>query len=439
MNQAKYIGMDVHQATISVAVMDSAGKLILESVLETKAATILQFVAGLRGSLLVTFEEGTSAAWLYDLLKPHVANVLVCDPRKNALLKDGSKSDRIDARKLAELLRGNHLSPIYHGENGVRTLKELARSYLTITKDLTRVMSRIKAVYRSWAIPCAGPAVYRPRHRAEWLAKIENREFACEPSGLPATGCVGAFAAGSTPRPASGKPETSCGEITASDSLSGSDSFRLAGGAARDTASFSYQATAVGLQRIRTRDSRQRRIPLCERATATKPERVTVLGLNQNHNHDLKNIFKSAAISASTRPGPFQELSRTSGERKKAGNGATYPGTEDRIDHFDDSEERSVLRRRKNSSASSLSVSGRELFDPPGWWSVWFLRRLVRGKYQIAGPTLCASARSHRTQAIPLGGREIAICHEPRIEPWSPRNRIVCQLQESADVVTTRK
>ena len=88
------------------------------------------------------------------------------------LLKDGSKSDRIDARKLAELLRGNHLSPIYHGENGLRTLKELARSYLTITKDLTRVMSRIKAVYRSWAIPCAGPAVYRSRHRAEWLAQI---------------------------------------------------------------------------------------------------------------------------------------------------------------------------------------------------------------------------------------------------------------------------
>ena len=70
MNQAKYIGMDVHQATISVAVMDSAGKLILESILETKAATILQFIAGLRGSLLVTFEEGTSAAWSYDLLRP---------------------------------------------------------------------------------------------------------------------------------------------------------------------------------------------------------------------------------------------------------------------------------------------------------------------------------------------------------------------------------
>ena len=75
MNQAKYIGMDVHQATISVAVMDSAGELILESILETKDSTILQFIGGLRGSLLATFEEGISAAWLYALLKPHVANV----------------------------------------------------------------------------------------------------------------------------------------------------------------------------------------------------------------------------------------------------------------------------------------------------------------------------------------------------------------------------
>jgi len=71
MNQEKYIGMDVHQATISVAVMDSSGKLIMECILETKAATILEFIAGLRGTLSVTFEEGTSAAWLHDLLKPH--------------------------------------------------------------------------------------------------------------------------------------------------------------------------------------------------------------------------------------------------------------------------------------------------------------------------------------------------------------------------------
>jgi hypothetical protein len=64
MNEAKYIGMDVHQATISVAVRDSRGNLVMEAIPETKAETILQFLRGLRGSLYVAFEEGTWAAWL---------------------------------------------------------------------------------------------------------------------------------------------------------------------------------------------------------------------------------------------------------------------------------------------------------------------------------------------------------------------------------------
>jgi transposase len=173
-NGEKYIGLDVHQATISIAVLDHTGKLVMECILKAKAATILEFFAGLRGALSVTFEEGTSAAWLYDLLSPHGARLVVCNPRKNALLKQGNQSDRIDAGKLAELLRGNYLKSVYHGETGVRTLRELARSYLTTTKDLTRVMSRLKALYRSWAIPCAGRDVYHTRHRNQWLGKIPH-------------------------------------------------------------------------------------------------------------------------------------------------------------------------------------------------------------------------------------------------------------------------
>jgi Transposase len=164
--------MDVHQTTITVAVRDPAGKMVMESILETKASTILEFIRGLGGNLSVTFEEGSSAAWLYDLLKPHVAHLIVCDPRKNALLKAGNKKDRIDPRKLTDLLRAGLLSPVYHGESGARTLQELARTYLTVTKDLTRVMNRLKGVYRSSAIPCAGQTVYAPRHRSGWLEKL---------------------------------------------------------------------------------------------------------------------------------------------------------------------------------------------------------------------------------------------------------------------------
>ena len=61
--------MDAHQATISIAVMDAGGKVIMECILATHAATIVQFVQGLHGTLSLTFEEGTSAAWLHDLLK----------------------------------------------------------------------------------------------------------------------------------------------------------------------------------------------------------------------------------------------------------------------------------------------------------------------------------------------------------------------------------
>ncbi len=56
------------------------------------------------------------------------------------------------ARKLAELLRAGLLSAVHHGETGLRTLKELCRSYLAIGKDLARNMNRIKALYRSWSI-----------------------------------------------------------------------------------------------------------------------------------------------------------------------------------------------------------------------------------------------------------------------------------------------
>src|SRR6516225_8955048 len=103
--EVKYIGMDVHKEAIVIAVRNGSGKLVMESIVETKASSILQFIRGLQGELHVTWEEGTLAAWLYDLLKPHVHQVLVCDPRRNALLKEGSKNDKVDARKLSDLLR----------------------------------------------------------------------------------------------------------------------------------------------------------------------------------------------------------------------------------------------------------------------------------------------------------------------------------------------
>jgi transposase len=309
MNQAKYIGMDVHQATISAAVRDSTGKLTMECILETKAATILEFIQGVHGSLFVTFEEGTSAAWLHDLLKPYVTNVVVCDPRKNALLKDGPKSDRIDARKLAELLRNNLLSPVYHGEHGVRTLKELGRSYLTITKDLTRVMNRIKALYRSWAIPCTGVTVYSPRHRSEWLSKIVEPGVRLRAELLyqqldalePLRQAARRDLLVESRRHSAVKllrQIPSIGPIRAAllvALLQTPHRFRT-----------NRQLWAYSGFAIKTHDSGEYRY--VKGQLRRNRERMTVRGLSANHNHDLKNLFKGAAISASARPGPLHDF-----------------------------------------------------------------------------------------------------------------------------------
>jgi len=169
-----YVGLDVHKASICIAVLSATGKLVMESVVETSAATILSFLKGLRGQVEVTFEEGTHAAWLYDVLKRTKNNVTVCDPRKNRLLRDGNKSDKVDAHKLAQLLRAGLLSPVYHGEHGTRDLKELVRSYEYLVEDATRVMNRLKAIYRSRAISCAGSGIYKLQKREEWLAKLAS-------------------------------------------------------------------------------------------------------------------------------------------------------------------------------------------------------------------------------------------------------------------------
>src|SRR5271165_5939409 len=169
MESLKYVGLDVHRDTISVVVLEESGKMVMQTILATHAAAILDFIGGLSGTVQVTFEEGTHSAWLHDLLVRRVARVVVCDPRQNALLKAGSKNDRIDARKLAELLRAELLSPVYHGETSTVTLKHLSRGYAALTEDTTRVKSRIKALYRSQAISSAGKKAYGQRHRGEWL------------------------------------------------------------------------------------------------------------------------------------------------------------------------------------------------------------------------------------------------------------------------------
>src|ERR1700687_5097754 len=308
-HEVKYIGMDVHKETIVIAVLNGSGKLIMETIVETKASSILEFLHGLRGELHVTWEEGTWAAWLYDLLQPQVQEVLVCNPRRNALLKEGSKSDKVDARKLAELLRTGMLRPVYHGENGLRTLRELARSYQTISKDLTRVMNRLKARYRGGGIPCAGPQVYAPRYGEQWLNKIPQAGVRRR-AELLYQQLDGLQALRRKVRPeflAESRKQKAAKLLRQIPCFGPIRAARLI--ALMQTPhrfrSKRQLWTYSGLG-IETHDSAQFRFVSGQLQRSKKPQQLRAL--NQNHNHELKEIFKGAATRASCGTGPFHDF-----------------------------------------------------------------------------------------------------------------------------------
>ena len=172
MKYDKYMGMDVHPATTVVVVLDAEGKLIWDTIVATEAAAIIRLLQSVSGPVHVTFEETTQAGWLYEVVRAYVAEVIVCDPRRNKLLSEGSKADKPDARKLAELLRADLLRPVYHGHEATRTLKELMRAYETLSEDTQRTMVRIKAVYRGRGISTPGRGVYEPKQQEQWLGRL---------------------------------------------------------------------------------------------------------------------------------------------------------------------------------------------------------------------------------------------------------------------------
>lgn len=309
MDSVRYIGLDVHRDTISAAVLDEEGKLLMESVLATRAAAVLDFLSGIRGKIHITFETGTHSAWLYDLLVHRVAKLVVCNPRKNALLKSGNKSDAIDARKLAELLRAGLLAPVYQGERSALEVQHLARSYMMLTEDTTRVMGRLKAVYRSQAVPCAGKKPFGKRHRQEYLAKLATAGLRRRAERLYQE----LDALQPLRRDAKRELIAECSKHAASKWLRsvpylGPIRAALLIGRVQTPHRFRtkrqfWSYCGLGLE---TRDSGE--YCIVDGQLERKKRPALVRGLNWNHNHDLKNLFKAAATTASACAGPFREF-----------------------------------------------------------------------------------------------------------------------------------
>jgi hypothetical protein len=188
-------------------------------------------------------------------------------------------------------------------------LRELSRSYLTIVKDLSRVMNRLKAVYRSWAIPCAGRDVYYTRHREEWLAKIREAGVRRRAERLYEQLDMLQHLRQQARREllAEGRKHVITAKLRQIPYLGPIRSV-LAVALIQTPHRFrtKRQLWAYSGLALETRTSADYRY--VEGQLRRSKKLVSIRGLNKDHNHDLKGLFKGAATMASVRPGPFQDF-----------------------------------------------------------------------------------------------------------------------------------
>ena len=149
----RYIGLDAHASSCTVAVIGPSGRRLQSQVLETNARALISFIKTIPKSRHLCLEEGTQSVWLHEVLAPHVQEILVAGIKQSR----GPKDDKRDAFGLAEALRiGAIKARVYKGVGEFGQLRELSRGYSMVVGDSVRVKNRIKSLYRSRGIPTSG-------------------------------------------------------------------------------------------------------------------------------------------------------------------------------------------------------------------------------------------------------------------------------------------
>lgn len=147
MNSIKYIGVDVHSSRCSLSVMDSQGVEIDNTTIVTNGRLLIDYIKSIGDNTVVALEECDLSGWLFDILHHHVRQVVVCNPAANAEYKR-AKTDKLDARHLAHLLRGGYLLPVFHDGSDREKFRLLVSAYEDIVGEIVRARNRLRALRR---------------------------------------------------------------------------------------------------------------------------------------------------------------------------------------------------------------------------------------------------------------------------------------------------
>lgn len=170
----KYIGMDAHSSSCTLCVTDGYGREIDHVVLATNGKLLKGYLRSIEGPKKLTFEECELSRWLYGVLKPEVDELLICNPAENRDYKK-AKTDKLDARRLANLLRGNYLKPVFHDGSERELFRNLMSSYQDIIDEGIRLKNRYKSLFRKNGNRVRGEMLYNDENLLEGLPRSADR------------------------------------------------------------------------------------------------------------------------------------------------------------------------------------------------------------------------------------------------------------------------
>ncbi len=175
MNQV-YVGVDLGSSAFQQVAMKTDGSVRVNRDFRTSEANLIKAFADLKGEVHVHLEAGELTPWATSIIKPLVTRVVCSHPQSNAwIARDADKSDRIDAYKLAELLRLNRFKEVhYPPEQGRREFKTLVQHYDELTAQQARLKTKIKARLRMQGVIVSGERPFSRQGRKAVLTEVKS-------------------------------------------------------------------------------------------------------------------------------------------------------------------------------------------------------------------------------------------------------------------------
>lgn len=170
----RFVGVDLHKQVATYHVVDEGGTTLEEGRLEVTPRAILDFAAGTLRAADSLAVESTSNTWAFvRLVRPHVARVVVSNPMKTKAIAEANiKTDKVDARVLAQLLRCDYLPGVWTPTPAVEDSRALAARRTALVGQRTAIRNRIHAVLARRMIAVPGGRLFTEAGLA-WLRALE--------------------------------------------------------------------------------------------------------------------------------------------------------------------------------------------------------------------------------------------------------------------------